>query len=77
MTLNEAPLDIELRIASLCGEPSIRKRLAEFGFFPGETVRGLRRALGNDGPLAVRVGSSTYALRAAEALCVEVEMASV
>lgn len=46
--------------------------LRDLGFVPGEAVRVLRRAaLGGD-PMVVRVGSSTYALRQAEAACVQV-----
>jgi ferrous iron transport protein A len=77
MTLNEAPLDIDLRIASISGEPILKMRLTELGFLPGETVRGLRRAIGRNAPLAVRVGSSTYALRPAEAHCIDVTAARV
>jgi ferrous iron transport protein A len=77
MTLNDAPIDVDLNIVSVFGEPSLSARLTELGFFPGETVRGLRRALGNDAPLAVRVGSSTYALRPAEARCIEVTASPV
>lgn len=76
MTLNDAPIDVDLNIVSVSGEPSLSARLAELGFFPGENVRGLRRALGSNAPLAVRVGSSTYALRPAEAQCIEVMAAS-
>lgn len=47
-------------------------RLIEIGFLPGETVRIVARAGGRGGPVAVRVGGSTFALRAHEAalLCV-------
>ncbi len=47
------------------------ERLAEIGFLPGERVRLLARALFGE-PLAVRVGSDTFALRRAEAACVRV-----
>lgn len=45
--------------------------LRELGFLPGETVRLMARAPGGD-PLVVRVGSSTFALRRAEAACIAV-----
>ena len=46
--------------------------LAEIGFLPGETVQVIARsALGGD-PLVVRIGDSTFALRKAEAACVQV-----
>ena len=47
----------------------LAERLAEIGFLPGERVRVLARALFGE-PLAVRVGSDTFALRRAEAACV-------
>ncbi|HQS99532.1 MAG TPA: FeoA family protein [Thiobacillus sp.] len=45
--------------------------LRELGFIPGEQVMLMARAPGGD-PLVVRVGSSTFALRRAEAACIEV-----
>jgi ferrous iron transport protein A len=44
-------------------------RLRELGFVDGEEVRVLMRGL-RGGPLAVRIGGSTFALRVAEAECV-------
>lgn len=46
--------------------------LAEIGFLPGERVSVRARSLGGD-PLVVRIGTSTFALRRAEAACVQVE----
>lgn len=51
------------------------RRLAELGFMPGETVRILRKSFGGE-PIAVRVGSSTFALRKYEADQIKVELAS-
>jgi len=48
------------------------RRLAELGFIPGETVKILRKSLGGE-PIAVRVGSSTFALRKYEADQIHVE----
>lgn len=49
--------------------------LAEIGFLPGETVQVVARsAIGGD-PLVVRIGDSTFALRKAEAACVQVMLA--
>lgn len=45
--------------------------LRELGFLPGETVMLMAHAPGGD-PLVVRVGSSTFALRRAEAACIAV-----
>ena len=50
--------------------------LAEIGFLPGESVRVIARgAVGGD-PLVVRIGDSTFALRKAEAACVQVQRAT-
>ena len=47
-------------------------RLLEVGFLPGERVRVVARAFPGGDPLAVRIGDSTFALRRAEAACIEV-----
>jgi ferrous iron transport protein A len=53
------------------GGADLPERLAELGFLAGERVRILARApFGN--PLAVRVGSGTFALRRVEADCIRV-----
>jgi ferrous iron transport protein A len=49
------------------------RRLAEIGFIAGEPVQVLRRGLGGRDPLAVRVGDTLFALRHAEARCIEVQ----
>lgn len=46
-------------------------RLRELGFLDGEEVRVLATGL-SGGPLAVRVGETTFALRLREAECVTV-----
>lgn len=46
--------------------------LAEIGFLPGESVQVLARGVPGGDPLVVRVGDSTFALRRAEAHCVQV-----
>ena len=51
------------------------RRLAELGFIAGEPVHLLRRGPGGREPLAVRVGDTLFALRRAEALCIEVDPA--
>jgi ferrous iron transport protein A len=48
------------------------RRLGELGFIPGEQVRVLRRGPGGREPLAVQIGDTLFALRRAEARCVEV-----
>jgi ferrous iron transport protein A len=48
------------------------RRLVEIGFLPGEPVRIIARAPGDE-PIAVRLGRSTFALRGFEAAFIEVE----
>lgn len=47
-------------------------RLVEIGFLPGEPVQVMARGFPMADPLAVRVGHSTFALRAHEAALIEV-----
>lgn len=47
-------------------------RLAEIGFLPGERVRVVSRGWLRGGPIAVRVGQSTFALRSHEAALLRV-----
>lgn len=56
--------------------PEWGRWLEEIGFIPGEPVMLMARALPGNDPLVVRVGSSTFALRAAEAACIHVVPAS-
>jgi ferrous iron transport protein A len=49
----------------------VPRRLMELGFVPGERIRMLKRGLPG-GPLAVKVGQSTFALRRFEAALVSV-----
>jgi ferrous iron transport protein A len=50
----------------------IGRRLAELGFLPGEAVRIVARGLMARAPLAVRIGTGTFALRLFEAACIRV-----
>jgi len=52
--------------------PEIARRLAELGFLPGELVRIVGRGFLSREPIAVRVGTGTFALRAFEAACIRV-----
>lgn len=52
------------------GGVDVQRRLMELGFVPGERIRVLKRVLG--GPLAVKVGESTFALRRFEAALVSI-----
>jgi ferrous iron transport protein A len=73
--LDAWPLDQAARVAALqapagCGD--WLRALDDLGFVPGELVQVMRRAPPGGDPLVVRVGSSTYALRRAEAACIHV-----
>jgi ferrous iron transport protein A len=48
------------------------RRLAELGFLPGEAVRIVARGLMARAPIAVRIGTATFALRLFEAACIRV-----
>jgi ferrous iron transport protein A len=63
-----------LRVTPGCaGAPEeLAKRLAELGFLPGERVRIVGRGWFSREPLAVRIGTGTFALRLYEAACVHV-----
>ncbi len=50
--------------------------LAEIGFLPGESVQVIARGAPGGDPLVVRIGDSTFALRKAEAACVQVQPAA-
>lgn len=51
---------------------ALKRRLMELGFVPGERVQVLRRVFAGHGPLAVRVGTSTFAMRRLESSLIEV-----
>ena len=48
------------------------RRLAELGFLPGEAVRIVARGFMARAPIAVRIGTGTFALRLFEAACIRV-----
>ncbi|QJE00335.1 ferrous iron transport protein A [Massilia forsythiae] len=50
----------------------VSRRLMELGFVPGERIRMLKRGF-TGGPLAVKVGQSTFALRRFEAALVSIQ----
>ncbi len=77
LSLLDLPVGETARVTRLCAGDdadgaALGFRLAEIGFLPGETVRVIARAAFG-GPLAVRVGSSTFALRRVEAAAVSVQ----
>jgi ferrous iron transport protein A len=55
--------------------PERARQLEEIGFYPGEQVMVMTRGIPGGDPLVVRVGQSTFALRGAEAACIQVEAA--
>jgi ferrous iron transport protein A len=59
-------------IASPREAPEWAQRLEEIGFIPGERVTLMARGMLGGDPLVVRIGSSTFALRRAEAACIHV-----
>lgn len=56
--------------------PDLKAQLEDIGFLPGEQVLVIVRGFPGADPLAIRVGQATFALRAVEAACIEVEVAS-
>jgi len=65
------------RVVSVCqaggsAPNELGRRLAELGFLPGEAVRVVARGLIAREPIAVRIGTGTFALRLFEAACIRV-----
>ena len=74
--LDEAPLGQPCLVRQVRVDQSVPERarqLEEIGFFPGEEVMVMTRGFPGGDPLVVRIGQSTFALRGAEAACVQVE----
>lgn len=73
MSLLDLPRGVSALIAGVTGSSGfLVDRMAELGFLPGERVRILAYGpLGRE-PVAVRVGTATFALRRHEAACVRV-----
>jgi ferrous iron transport protein A len=65
---------VAVRAADETMPADLLRRLIEIGFLPGERVRIVARGALGGSPLAVRVGTSTFALRRIEARCVQVEV---
>jgi len=62
------------RVTAPSFAPEWASWLEEIGFIPGEPVCVMARGLPGTDPLVVRVGESTFALRKAEAACVQVSL---
>jgi ferrous iron transport protein A len=78
MNLEEVLPGIRARVSRIANtgnqQEDIRGQLEDIGFLPGEQVEVLRKGLLGQGPILIRVGSSTFALRESEARMVEVEI---
>ena len=59
--------------AAADGGLGLARRLMELGFVPGEKIRMLKRGMPGGEPLAIKVGSSTFALRRFEAALVSIQ----
>lgn len=77
MKLADLPTGAQGRVLSVT-EPDpgaagdLSRRLAELGFLPGEKLRIVARGFLGREPIAVRIGTGTFALRLFEAACVRV-----
>jgi len=79
MFLDQASLDTLFRVKGVLASetsPEVRGQLEDIGFLMGEQVTVLRKGLFGKGPILVRVGSSTFALRENEAKLIELETAT-
>ena len=78
MNLEEILPGVRVRVSGIATtgdqREDIRGQLGDIGFLPGEQVEVLRKGLLGQGPILIRVGSSTFALRESEARLVEVEI---
>lgn len=77
MTLDQLPARAQATIHGIKSGTqqdggALKRRLMELGFVPGEQVQVLRRVFAGKGPLAVRVGTSTFAMRKLESSLIEV-----
>jgi ferrous iron transport protein A len=75
--LTELRLGTTARVVSISpadasAPAELGRRLAELGFLPGEAVRIVARGLMSRAPIAVRIGTGTFALRLFEAACIRV-----
>jgi ferrous iron transport protein A len=76
-SLNTAQIGQLYRIAAVQASPQMPdcdRQLNELGFLVGEQVMVMRRAMPGADPLVVRIGLSTFALRAAEAALVGIAL---
>ena len=72
LAAGQAGTVIHLAPAGAQDGADVARRLMELGFVPGEKIRMLRRGV-QGGPLAIKVGQSTFALRRFEAALVSIK----
>lgn len=75
-SLAQAPTGKPFVVRQVLPDPQVPERarqLEEIGFYPGEQVMVMTRGIPGGDPLVVRIGQSTFALRGAEAACIQVE----
>lgn len=77
MRLADLAMGAEARVVSVSAADAsasaeLGRRLAELGFLPGEKLRIVARGLMGREPIAVRIGTGTFALRLFEAACIRV-----
>jgi ferrous iron transport protein A len=75
-SLDSVPLGEPFIVRRVLPDPKVPERarqLEEIGFYPGEQVMVMTRGIPGGDPLVVRIGQSTFALRGAEAACIQVE----
>jgi ferrous iron transport protein A len=70
-TLNDLKVGQRSRVVKIHDLSENYQRLVDLGFTPGSVVRIIARAV-LGGPLAVRLGSDTFALRVEEAQLIEI-----
>jgi len=77
MRLEDLATGAEARVVSVSAvnasaSVELGRRLAELGFLPGEKLRIVARGFMGREPIAVRIGTGTFALRLFEAACIRV-----
>ncbi len=77
MMLTDLPTGADARVLAVSAQEAgtsldVGRRLAELGFLPGEKLRIVARGFLGREPIAVRIGTGTFALRLFEAACIRV-----
>ncbi len=70
LSLADLPVGASARVVSMANSGAasdVTRRLSELGFLPGEALRVVARGLLSREPIAVRIGTGTFALRRHEA----------